>query len=119
MARRDGGKAQRFCRSACRRAFDAAGRRWVADAIDGGTLTVEALRNGAAATRALVSEAVSPAPIDPARTPAPDAPAERSEDTPAQLLDELVSVLVYLPQWPAIVLPEALVDRLLAWIERK
>jgi len=28
--RATGGKAQRFCRPACRRAFDAAGRRWVA-----------------------------------------------------------------------------------------
>jgi hypothetical protein len=31
--RRDGGKRQVFCCPACRRAFDAAGRRWVAEAI--------------------------------------------------------------------------------------
>ena len=31
--RRDGGKRQVFCREACRRAFDAAGRRWVGEAI--------------------------------------------------------------------------------------
>jgi hypothetical protein len=51
--RRDGGKAQRFCREACRRAFDAAGRRWVAGAIAAGTVTIADLRDGSAATRAL------------------------------------------------------------------
>jgi len=46
-----GGRAQRFCRSACRRAFGAAGRHWVAEAIAGGTRTLDSLRNAAAATR--------------------------------------------------------------------
>jgi hypothetical protein len=36
--RADGGKAQRFCRPACRRAFEAASRRLVAEAIAGGVL---------------------------------------------------------------------------------
>jgi hypothetical protein len=49
-----GGKPQVFCRPACRRAFDASGRRWIAEAIAAGTLTVDALRNGYAATRALI-----------------------------------------------------------------
>jgi hypothetical protein len=31
--RTTGGHAQQFCRSDCRRAYDAAGRRWVARAI--------------------------------------------------------------------------------------
>jgi len=44
--RSTGGKRQVFCRPCCRRAFDAAGRRWVADAIAAGMLTVDALRNG-------------------------------------------------------------------------
>jgi hypothetical protein len=61
--RRHGGKRQVFCRPACRRDFDAAGRRWVAEAIATGALTVDALRNGAAATRALLSGAISPAPV--------------------------------------------------------
>jgi hypothetical protein len=52
--RATGGKPQVFCRRACRRAFDASGRRWVAEAIAAGTLTVDALRNGYAATRALL-----------------------------------------------------------------
>jgi len=60
QARRDGGKRQVFCRPACRRDFDAAGRRWVAEAIATGAMTVDALRNGLAATRALVPAAISP-----------------------------------------------------------
>ena len=63
MPRRDGGKRQVFCREACRRSFEAAGRRWVAEAIATGTLSVDALRNGTAATRALLPGAISSAPI--------------------------------------------------------
>jgi hypothetical protein len=51
--RRDGGKRQVFCRPACRRDFDAAGRRWVAEAIGAGMLTAGELRDGLDATRAL------------------------------------------------------------------
>ena len=46
-----GGYAQRFCRLDCRRAYEAAARRWVTAAVAAGTQTVDALRNGAAATR--------------------------------------------------------------------
>jgi hypothetical protein len=52
MPRTTGGKPQVFCREACRRGFDAAGRRWVYEAIARGMLTIDALRKGAAATRA-------------------------------------------------------------------
>jgi hypothetical protein len=52
--RRDGGKEQRFCSPTCRYALDAAGRRWIASALAVGTLTLDELRNGAAATRALL-----------------------------------------------------------------
>jgi len=51
--RATGGKPQAFCRPACRRAFDASGRRWVSVAIATGVLTVDGLRNDPAATRAL------------------------------------------------------------------
>jgi hypothetical protein len=61
--RTDGGKAQRFCRPACRRAFETASRRFVAEAIAGGALTVDALRNGAPATRALLPGTISPSPV--------------------------------------------------------
>ena len=37
----DGGRAQRFCRPACRRAFEAASRRFVAEAISSGALTLD------------------------------------------------------------------------------
>jgi hypothetical protein len=64
--RRDGGKPQVFCRPACRRDFDTAGRRWVAEALATGMLTVDALKNGPAATRALrrPGERLSPLPDD-------------------------------------------------------
>jgi hypothetical protein len=63
VPRRDGGKRQVFCRPACRRGFDAAGRRWVSEAIATGMLTIDALRSGAAATRALLQGANSPPPV--------------------------------------------------------
>jgi len=63
VPRTTGGKAQRFCHPTCRRAFDAAGRRWVAEAIATGTLTVDALRNGPTATRALLPGETPPPPI--------------------------------------------------------
>jgi len=62
--RATGGHAQRFCRPACRRAIDAAARRWAAKALAAGILTVDALRNGAATTRALLPGGNSPAPVD-------------------------------------------------------
>ena len=85
------GKPQVFCRVACRRAFDAAGRRWVADAITAGMLTIDALRNGAATTRALLSGAVSTASLPEPQKPAPVAPAERPGEA-AELLSALLAV---------------------------
>jgi len=64
-----GGKPQMFCHEVCRRAFDAAGRRWVAEAIADGTLTLDSLRNGAAATRALLPGGNSSAPVARLRNP--------------------------------------------------
>jgi hypothetical protein len=61
--RRDGGKPQLFCRPVCRRAFDAAGRRWVSEAIATGMLSLDALRNGAVTTRALLPGAIPPAAV--------------------------------------------------------
>jgi hypothetical protein len=89
IPRATGGKRQVFCRPACRRGFDAAGRRWVSEAIASGMLTVEALRNGAAATRALAPGAISPAPISEHEKPALVASGE-SPDEGAELLDELL-----------------------------
>jgi len=51
--RTTGGKAQRFCRPACRRNLDAAGRRWVAEALAAGNLTIPDLRNAPGTTCAL------------------------------------------------------------------
>jgi len=62
------GKAQRFCRPACRRAYDAAGRRWVAWALAIGTLTIPDLRNASSTTRALAAAGKIPSetPLAPA-----------------------------------------------------
>jgi hypothetical protein len=86
--RTTGGHAQRFCRPPCRRAYDAAGRRWVAAALADGSLTVEALKSRYSATRALFPGAVSPPPIL--------APAE-GPDEAVELLDKLASVLFAAP----------------------
>jgi hypothetical protein len=51
--RADGGKPQRFCCERHRRAYDAAGRGWVARAIEGGRLSVDELVIAAAARRAV------------------------------------------------------------------
>ena len=58
--RRDGGSAQRFCATACRRAFDRAARSWVRQAIETRTLTVADLQKGAGTARALPTVASSP-----------------------------------------------------------
>jgi hypothetical protein len=129
--RATGGKAQRFCRPGCRRAFDAAGRRWVAEAIDGGMLTVDALRSGAAATRALAGAGRTPpkAPLPPPQPPdpvsgsfaataadalAPVAPAARLDEA-AELLGALLAV----PSegWHALAgaMSQQLFDRLKRW----
>ena len=65
-ARQSGGRAQRFCRPFCRRAFHAAVRSWALDAISDGTLTLAEIRNKGPATRALrrSGDPLSPPPDD-------------------------------------------------------
>ena len=75
--RSDGGKRQLFCRPACPRGFDAAGRRWVAEAIATGVLAVDALRNGPATTRALVRAPTSPTPVGDVPSQHPTSVASR------------------------------------------
>jgi hypothetical protein len=60
--RRSGGRPQRFCRPSCRRAFRAAARAWALDAIATGGMTVADLKNGLAATRALLLGTIALAP---------------------------------------------------------
>jgi hypothetical protein len=112
-----GGHAQRFCRPACRRAIDAAARRWAAKAIAAGMLTVDVLRNGAATTRALPPGAIPPTPID---EPQDEAPAA-SADSAAELLGDFLVALVELPGdgWPdlAAALPDEIFDRLDRYLE--
>jgi hypothetical protein len=86
--RSDGGKRQLFCRAVCRRGFDAAGRRWVAEAIATGVLTVDALKN-ADATRALVPATTLTAP--PPEHPAPVASRADSPYARQQNLERLMA----------------------------
>lgn len=51
--RTSGGRVQKFCSTRCRRALDAAGRRYIRDALTSGALTIADLRNGSVTTRAL------------------------------------------------------------------
>lgn len=82
-----------FCRSACRRDFDAAGRRWVAQAITVGVLTVQELKNGPAAMRALVLDATRRASVCVAPSPdvAPVAPVGYRGYTTQEGLERLMS----------------------------
>ena len=83
--------------------------------ISTGTLTVDALRNGAATTRALPPECNAPAPIPEPQKPAALASAEGLEEA-AELLDDLlVTLLADLPDaWCdlADALPDELLNRL-------
>jgi hypothetical protein len=63
-ARQSGGKPQRFCRPACRRAFHAAARTWVLDVVAAGLLSVTDLKDRAGLTRALLRLAALSAPVD-------------------------------------------------------
>jgi hypothetical protein len=103
MPRTSGGHAQRFCCSPCRRAYDAAGRRFVAEAIACGLLSLDQIRKGAAARRALGREADSPALTHPA-------------DEAKELLDDFLSALLKWPdeEWFALMerLPYELVERI-------
>ena len=75
--RATGGKAQRVCRPACRRAFDAAGRRWVAWALAAGILTIPDLRNAPGTTCALGGMREIPPETDRPVPKPPDIPAAR------------------------------------------
>jgi hypothetical protein len=63
-ARRDGGRAQRFCRPSCRRAFHGAARAWALAELAAGRLTLADIKNGRPATRAFLpaSEEMGPGP---------------------------------------------------------
>jgi len=121
--RSDGGKAQRFCRPACRRALDAAGRRLITAALASGTLTIVGLKDGSAATRALLAGAISAVPIPEAEETTLVAPAESPDDDTAALLDDLLIALLELPgdAWSdiAVALPDELYDRIDYYVEAR
>jgi hypothetical protein len=90
--RRDGGKPQVFCRPVCRRAFDAAGRRWVADAITTGRLLVQEIQNGLVATRALMPPSVSIPPVgEAAPESSPAVSRAESRDDSQRAFEQLLA----------------------------
>jgi hypothetical protein len=112
--RSTGGKEQRFCRPDCRRAFDAAGRRWIAAALAADMLTHDDLRNGSMATRALHSRGNSPAQVPEPQNSASVAPTASLGDA-GELLDELLSVPSEGWRALAAAMSEDLFDRLKRW----
>jgi hypothetical protein len=94
--RSTGGRPQRFCSVACRRADDAAARAKGHAQIERERERLPDVDNGCAATRALVTGATSPAWISPPRKPAPVALPEPPDEA-AELLHELVIALLDLP----------------------
>jgi hypothetical protein len=96
QARRDGGKRQVFCRTACRRAFHAAARNWVLAGLAAGHIAISDVKNGPPATRALSGSDNSPSPT-PCEGPPPRlVPAEAQEDLSddfSRLLNEMDEIL--------------------------
>jgi hypothetical protein len=92
---RQGGRAQRFCRPSCRRAFHAAARSWVLAGLAAGHIAISDVKNGPLATRALPGSAISPFPTHEGPPPQP-ASAEGQDCLPDDfgvLLDEMDEIL--------------------------
>jgi hypothetical protein len=90
--RANGGKPQHFCRPACRRALDAAGRSWIGAALADGRLTIDALRGAPAATPAFSHAHGTARPVCDCNEPA--APSRVTErflvEVPAERLGLLL-----------------------------
>jgi hypothetical protein len=96
--RRTGGRVQRFCCPLCRRAFHTAARAWALNAIAVGALPIADLRNGVAATRALIpgpasTEAVPQAPPRQSARPAPAEEIVMLPDELGAILGEILDTL--------------------------
>jgi hypothetical protein len=72
----------------CRRAFETAGRRFVAEAIASGTLTVDALKKCSAATPALL-------PLAMPLTPVPEEPQKSAAIARAAGEEERAAIVEY------------------------
>ena len=95
QARRDGGKRQVFCHTACRRAFHAAARNWVLAGLAAGHIAISDVKNGPPATRALSGRAISPFPKHegPPPQPSPAAAQKDLSDDFSRLLEEMDGIL--------------------------
>jgi hypothetical protein len=81
-----------FCGPACRQQYHSATRRWAEAAVAAGTLSLDQIRNGAAAACTLLPGAISPAPLSEHRKAAAVA-----QDQAVELLDKLLTALLALP----------------------
>jgi hypothetical protein len=95
QARRDGGKRQVFCRTACRRAFHAAARNWVLAGLAAGHIAISDIKNGLPATRALPEAPISPflKQRDPPPQPLPAEGQGCPSDDFGRVLDEMDGIL--------------------------
>jgi hypothetical protein len=98
-----------------------AARHWVATALASGALTLEALRNGSTAARALPLGAIFRAAAPQQPFAAPSEPAESPCEDSELLLDNLLGALLTRRKvWFDLMaeLPQELLDRIERWIER-
>ena len=99
--RHTGGHDQRFCRQSCRRALHSVVRRWVLAELAAGRLSLDAIKSGLPATRALITGTVSPSPLT----------------SDAETLEELlVDLVIALPDGTK--LPGAVQNWMRAYIDR-
>jgi hypothetical protein len=90
--RESGGRAQRFCRPSCRRAFHAGTRAWALDELAARRVSIGDFKNSLHATRALVPAAFSGSAVQeaPRQLPVPEAPPDEAA---ALQSDELGALL--------------------------
>ena len=95
LPRRSGGRAQRFCLPACRRAHDAAARARGRAEIESERTTVASVVSGPRTTRALLQRQEAPPPVlsegagDP---PFPEAPARFIVEIPSPTIQGFVKL---------------------------
>jgi hypothetical protein len=95
FAPRRGGSPQTFCRAACRHAYHKAARQQCEREIAAGWLTVEAIRNGAAAAYTLSERDEQPSPlrdIGPRDAAFPDAQARFVVEIPVATIQGRVGL---------------------------
>jgi hypothetical protein len=107
--RTTGGSRQAFCRTRCRRDFDAACRAYARAALASGSVTVSDLKNGHTPARALIPDTALPAEVS--RHPSSAVPVDGS------VYEDIVAILLANdPVWAVVddAIPDPLFERLQA-----